>query len=494
MGYRHHIQKQSSQKSAFTPQINPFEPRPFANGVKARSAELPKTDLLQTRPFAPPMQPEPEIPDLQTQREIAEPVGHSLDKIRIHAPSAPPPPPPVQRKEGFGGLSLPLIQRTAPVINWLSLSREEKLGGQETVQEKEVGSEISIQRLCDECKSELADQEDKQSVQAKLTVGEPGDKYEQEADAVARQVVDKINSPQPQQSVQRQSDKEGASELGLTLMRHSEGGFGEGVSVTQDVEQGIQQARGGGQSLDESVRQPMEQAFGADTKTSNTFVIQRQLQPQPGYWNPPGNQPIPFYLGNQAHLGIASFYATNHSGDIVFANFITILTILQEFQRMGLTPKSGALSTKDLGLKPDILNASRRHLYEIKPESSQNLAFTEAQMYARIFAAAGIGITLGPIDEPGTRGLIPAPGGFYIFWSPIPGVIVYRYGRQPVPEPVPAPKSAPAPQPATTSQSNQDFMQRMAELTGLTGTALIIYLIISEGSRLFPPRNLVPVP
>lgn len=32
------------------------------------------------------------------------------------------------------------------------------------------------------------------------------------------------------------------------------------------------------------------------------------------------------------------------------------------------------------------------------------------------------------------------------------------------------------------------------ELTGLTGAALATYLIISEGSRLFPPRNFVPVP
>ncbi len=31
-------------------------------------------------------------------------------------------------------------------------------------------------------------------------------------------------------------------------------------------------------------------------------------------------------------------------------------------------------------------------------------------------------------------------------------------------------------------------------ITGLTGTALTIYIIISEGSRLFPPRNLVPIP
>jgi len=101
-------------------------------------------------------------------------------------------------------------------------------------------------------------------VQAKLTVGEPGDKYEQEADAVAQTVVEKINAPTTEPSVQRQSEVGGASELNITVMRQSESGVGEGASVTQDVEQGIQKAKGGGQTLDESVREPMEQAFGAD--------------------------------------------------------------------------------------------------------------------------------------------------------------------------------------------------------------------------------------
>lgn len=38
------------------------------------------------------------------------------------------------------------------------------------------------------------------------------------------------------------------------------------------------------------------------------------------------------------------------------------------------------------------------------------------------------------------------------------------------------------------------FRDRVGEMVGLSGTALTIYLIISEGSRLFPPRNLVPIP
>lgn len=32
------------------------------------------------------------------------------------------------------------------------------------------------------------------------------------------------------------------------------------------------------------------------------------------------------------------------------------------------------------------------------------------------------------------------------------------------------------------------------EVTGLSGLALVLYLLVSEGSRFFPPRNLVPVP
>ncbi|MFA0924947.1 RHS repeat domain-containing protein, partial [Xanthomonas fragariae] len=49
----------------------------------------------------------------------------------------------------------------------------------------------------------------------------------------------------------------------------------------------------------------------------------------------------------------------------------------------------------------------------------------------------------------------------------------------------------------TLDQDNledKDFIDEMSEITGLTGGALIIYLIMSEGSRAFPPRNLIPIP
>lgn len=58
----------------------------------------------------------------------------------------------------------------------------------------------------------------------------------------------------------------------------------------------------------------------------------------------------------------------------------------------------------------------------------------------------------------------------------------------------PVPVRQPERQPERAPETDRSFLERMAAITGLSGTALIVYLIISEGSRLFPPRNLVPVP
>jgi len=94
-------------------------------------------------------------------------------------------------------------------------------------------------------------------LQRKLTVGQPGDKYEQEADTVAAKVVEQINSPTSQQSVQGKVEPVAQP----TVMR--DGGV-SGGAVDASIEQSIQQATGGGQGLSEDVREPMEQAFGAD--------------------------------------------------------------------------------------------------------------------------------------------------------------------------------------------------------------------------------------
>ncbi|MGB0561388.1 MAG: DUF4157 domain-containing protein [Spirulinaceae cyanobacterium] len=100
-------------------------------------------------------------------------------------------------------------------------------------------------------------------LQPQLTVGAADDQYEQEADKVARQVVDEIHGPQVSQKPQEEEDQALQRQMVIpkVQLRAAEG---NGMAAPQDVEQGISQARGKGQPLSDAVREPMEQAFGAD--------------------------------------------------------------------------------------------------------------------------------------------------------------------------------------------------------------------------------------
>ena len=123
------------------------------------------------------------------------------------------------------------------------------------------------------------------SILPKLTISQPNDPYEQEADRVASEVVSQINTPNPS-PIQRQEPLED-EELQpkfqnnpiMPLMQREETLEDEeelqmkpiqrvanqaGMAVSPDLETSIAQARGGGQPLDRSIREPIEQAMGAD--------------------------------------------------------------------------------------------------------------------------------------------------------------------------------------------------------------------------------------
>jgi hypothetical protein len=163
--------------------------------------------------------------------------------------------------------------------------------------------------------------------QAKLTIGQPGDFYEQQADSVAQQVMQRIAQSGNRQSIQRQEVPEEEEQLQMkpleintlqrqempeeeeqlqmksleintlqrqevpeeeeqlqmkpdssTLQRQEvpqeeeqlqmkpmvQRQGGGGMAATSDLETSINQARGGGQPLADDIREPMEQAFGAD--------------------------------------------------------------------------------------------------------------------------------------------------------------------------------------------------------------------------------------
>ncbi|MEH2237352.1 eCIS core domain-containing protein [Nostoc sp.] len=142
--------------------------------------------------------------------------------------------------------------------------------------------------------------------QAKLSISQPGDKYEQEADSVAQQVMQRMGQPVNRQSiqrealpeeeelqmkpmanfitplVQRQEMPEEEEELQMksldnnTLQRQEAPEDEEELQMkpmvqrqalmaaAPDIEASINQARGGGQAMAENIRHPMERAFGAD--------------------------------------------------------------------------------------------------------------------------------------------------------------------------------------------------------------------------------------
>lgn len=91
-------------------------------------------------------------------------------------------------------------------------------------------------------------------IMAKLMIGPAKDKYEQEADRVASEVVSRKNE---------MHSKDDEMKLMRSSREQSLSGNG-GMAATPDLEASIQQARSSGQPLADNIRKPMERAFGTD--------------------------------------------------------------------------------------------------------------------------------------------------------------------------------------------------------------------------------------
>ena len=131
---------------------------------------------------------------------------------------------------------------------------------------------------------------DLSALQGKVTIGEPGDKYEQEADEVAAQVVERINAREtppesPLETIQRKSAipilgrvqresveemrrkevqnwLEGSSEFSRRIQRQIIEGSKPNIQTY--FETSLNRAKGGGSSLDKAFREKVEPAMGAD--------------------------------------------------------------------------------------------------------------------------------------------------------------------------------------------------------------------------------------
>ncbi|MGI0485746.1 DUF4157 domain-containing protein [Pantanalinema rosaneae CENA516] len=110
-----------------------------------------------------------------------------------------------------------------------------------------------------------ADRAERVTLQPQLTVGEPGDHYEQEADAVAAQVVDRLESFEASpRKKRRQSDSEPippSQSIQPLVQTQTEAAS---PAANTHLEGAIAGARGSGDALSDPVRQPLERSFGAD--------------------------------------------------------------------------------------------------------------------------------------------------------------------------------------------------------------------------------------
>jgi hypothetical protein len=201
----------------------------------------------------------------------------------------------------------------------------------------------------------------------------------------------------------------------------------------------------------------------------------------PGPWAPPGGQPIPFYIGTAAHVAIANEYRLAHPGERVETNYVSVEVILAMLSQppFNLTPDPTGMRRVRLEGMPDIANLSLRHIYEIKPRGSETLARTEAAWYVTSFTMAGIPMKLGPRASAGTSGVVPAPGGVYIFECVEPGVIVYQLRRAEVVA-VPAAERS-----AKRRFELRPLTPQQAATVGITAAIAAILMYLAESAWVF---------
>ncbi|NEQ65755.1 MAG: DUF4157 domain-containing protein [Symploca sp. SIO2D2] len=104
-------------------------------------------------------------------------------------------------------------------------------------------------------------------IQAKLTIGDAGDKYEQEADRVAMEVVERINDRRVVRKEQKATEEGRPSQDQRisVISRKVQPKAGAGCGAASPAfERGLNRAKGGGRPLDAAFRGKVEPVMGAD--------------------------------------------------------------------------------------------------------------------------------------------------------------------------------------------------------------------------------------
>jgi Domain of unknown function (DUF4157) len=233
------------------------------------STMAPKTEtpLFQRRPFS-------------GESQVDDKDSTGSPNIQAKAPSV-----------SFNFLNIPTHAPTqVGEIQQKESEKQEELVENESSLQMQSGDGIIPHPKSDELEGEIQKQsingaiEEKQqqenlSLQTKLTVGKPGDKYEQEADNMASQVMampdsviqsqESENASEIQASplvnkisplVQRQTENQEEIQTKTGLQQGSDGN----LQASPSIENRLASSKGGGSALPDSIRDFMEPRFGAD--------------------------------------------------------------------------------------------------------------------------------------------------------------------------------------------------------------------------------------
>jgi vacuolar-type H+-ATPase subunit H len=276
----------------------------------SQTASKPKQSQFQSRPFVVQAQTDSNEPLAETERENQAFQQQKLEATRLEIQAKQGTITPEGQKrltvlqtkrsefwqqkldhaERYGHNILNYPRPQGPAKAKTALAVQPKLNIQKADVDQKADTRLRLQPL-----SRGSLPMSKPLVQPKLTIGEPGDKYEQEADRVAASVVNSFHAPTSQQSesnqaVQRQEEPEAEiqakpsisdlmrspvptqvqreakpeeEELQAKSILQRREAIGGGEAST-DVESAINSARGGGQPLEAGLQRSMGQAMGAD--------------------------------------------------------------------------------------------------------------------------------------------------------------------------------------------------------------------------------------
>ncbi|MFN9191226.1 MAG: DUF4157 domain-containing protein [Pseudanabaena sp.] len=221
-------------------------------------------------------------------------------------------------------------------------------------------------------------------IQAKLSIGEPNDKYEQEADATASKVVQQINSPMQDQSVQKQESMEEEEELQMKPISsiQREAAIGEeeelqmkslvqrrenlgGGEASTNLESSVQSARSSGQSLDPNLQEKMGRAMGADFSSVKVHTDSQSDQLNKSI------QAKAFTTGQDIFFRQGEYNPSSTGGQELLAHELTHVV-----QQNG----SNVQRRKKVQMKPDLQLHQEEDEVQMKPDLQLHQEEDEVQM------------------------------------------------------------------------------------------------------------------